>query len=201
MGLFDFFKRKKEPSPKDNLQNKSKDEIYQMIFQGMAQESPSRHFVAGTVFDFARQNRSAIEYALKSGDLLRVQMLFINGYLKYLNDPRSMGGIPGIVDKEKNDTDPRGWNLSVKTLRNGDQAILLYMPIENARLSARIVGIVFGGRGDGYYYCMLNKDENMQSEVVRNKAMAGIETVGAVKGRGFELMESFVDCIRRDYYA
>jgi len=64
-----------------------------------------------------------------------------------------------------------------------------------------VFGIIIGSRGDGYYYCMLNKDANQHSEVIRNKAMAGIETIGTVNGLGFELMNSFLNCISRNYYA
>ncbi len=70
--------------------------------------------------------------------------------------------------------------------------------INSEAFSARIIGVVLGNNGDQYYYCMLNKDENIPSEVRQNKAMLGIESIGSVSGRGFELMNSFVECIKRN---
>jgi hypothetical protein len=73
------------------------------------------------------------------------------------------------------------------------------MPIQNDILVARVVGIIFSSKGDGYYYCMLNKDENVPATVNRNKAMLGVEKIGEVKGVGFELMHNFLECISKDF--
>ena len=74
------------------------------------------------------------------------------------------------------------------------------MPIQHNTVEARIVGIIFSDKGDGYYYCMLNKGEDNVSGVIRNKAMLGIGRVGAISGLGFELMNSFLNCMKQDYY-
>ena len=78
---------------------------------------------------------------------------------------------------------------------------LLFMPIQNKDISARIVGIVFSENSDGYYYCMLNSDKNASSDVYRNKPMQGVHIIGNVNGVGFELMHRFLDCIVNDYYS
>ena len=77
----------------------------------------------------------------------------------------------------------------------------IFMPIKSDALAARIAGIIFSDKGDGYYYCMLKKDENSNSDVFRNKAEQGIGKIGEVSGTGFELMHSFLDCIKNNYYA
>ena len=78
---------------------------------------------------------------------------------------------------------------------------MCFMPIDDQTYEARIIGIVLGQKGDGYYCCNLNKDENASSEVMRNKAIHGIEKAGEVKGRGFPLMNAFLSCIKQNYYA
>ena len=47
---------------------------------------------------------------------------------------------------------------------------------------------------------MLNKDTDAESDGFRNKAWYSIERVGSVKGRGFELMNDFLACIKKDFY-
>ena len=64
-----------------------------------------------------------------------------------------------------------------------------------------MIGIILSDSGDGYYYCMLSKDKEASSAVKRNKAMFGVSQVGEVKGRGFELMENFLTCIKEDFYS
>lgn len=200
MGLFSFLKRKQTP-PKSAGSDELKADIINSIFSQMAEQSPSRHFVAGTVFDVVRLNHDRFAAAVTTCDMRFLKMLFISAYTEYLNNPSAFGGIPNIVNKEKNDTNPMSWNMNVQRLANGDTAFLCFMPIQNDTLMARIFGIILGSRGDGYYYCMLNKNQNQPSDVIRNKAMAGIETVGAVSGLGFELMNNFLGCITNNYYA
>jgi ATP-dependent helicase/nuclease subunit B len=43
--------------------------------------------------------------------------------------------------------------------------------------------------------------ENVFSEVKRNKAMFGIAKAGEVKGRGFDLMNDFLECMKKDFYS
>ena len=200
MGLFDIFKRKKATQQINNA-GTSKDDIFKSIFGEMSKQPPSKSFVSGTVFDYARLYRNIFAPAVSDNDIRLLHSFFIKGYDMYLNDPSSVGGIPMMVNKENNDTNPMMWNLSVKKLENGDNVFLCYMPVQNEIHSARIFSIILGANGDGYYYCMLDKDETQESDVIRNKAREGVETVGAVSGRGFELMNSFVDCITKNYYA
>jgi len=201
MGFFGIFKRKKASSRQDiSLENLSKEDIIKMAFRELAQESPSRHFASGAVFDLVRQNRDSLEQLVRRGNLSAVQMFFIQGYTTYLRNPREIGAIPDMVNPARNDTNPVEWNFSVMSLMGDDRVVLCFMPIQNDNLSARIFGIVLSDREDGYYYCMLQKGENVFSDVARNKALAGVETIGAVKGRGFELINSFVDCIKKDFY-
>ena len=167
----------------------------------MAEQSPSRHFVAGTVFDIVRQNHDLFAAAVANKDMRFLQMFFVKAYTEYLDNPSAFGAIPNTVNKDKNDTNPMRWNMDVVPSVNGAVAFLCFMPIQNDTHTARIFGIILGGRGDGYYYCMLNKNENQPSEVIRNKAMAGIETIGSVNGLGFELMNSFLSCITNNYFA
>ena len=97
------------------------------------------------------------------------------------------------VNADKNDTDPRGWNTDIFDLQSGDVVALCYMPIIDQTFDARIIGVVLGQKGDGYYYCNLNKDNRIGSDVMRNKAILGIEKAGEVNGRGFELMKAFLN--------
>ena len=199
--LLDLYKKK---TTKSRSKPSASMEVYQTIFAEMAKESPSRHFVAGTVFEAVRQHHGQFEHIVRSKDGMNaldgLRQFLISAYLQYLEDPGTFGGIPQIVNKANNDTDPGAWNFTLIPLDDNDVAALCFMPIQNDKLMARIVGIVIGNRGDGYYYCMLNKDQSISSDVIRNKAMAGIEKVGKVKGAGFDLMNSFTDCIRTDYY-
>lgn len=77
---------------------------------------------------------------------------------------------------------------------------MLYIPVENEDITARIVGIIFSDTEDGYYYCMLSKDEEASSEVLRNMGWDGVHPAGNAEGRGFELMDSFLECITTDFY-
>ncbi len=103
------------------------------------------------------------------------------------------------VDMEKEDTDYQEWNADIFQLENGDNVALCYIPIQNDELSARIIGIILNENGDGYYYCMLNKDENEPSAVFRNGGFSGLSLAGEVKGSVFELMNDFLNCIQEDF--
>ena len=127
-------------------------------------------------------------------------MLFAQAYQLYLSDPAALGEIPQLVDRTRNDTNPSMWNVDIVQMEHGDYAVLCFMPVQNDELIARVVGIAVSEQGDGYYYCMLNKDDAAESDVIRNNAMQGIERVGSVKGLGFELMQAFVECMKNDFY-
>lgn len=225
MALFDFLKKKKPAAPTSSantgrssvsasspasarpgqasdsdFSGKSKDDIIKMILQQQAQRSPSDIFVSGTVFDLSRSLRDMFLEALRSNNAFQLLNLFQQCYAFFLDHPEQAGAFPGTVKKVLNDTNPAAWNADIIPLLNGDLAALLFMPVQDISIDARIVGIVFSTRGDGYYYCMLPKGEASAAEVVRNKAMLGIETVGSVSGRGFELMDRFIACIKKDFY-
>ena len=101
-----------------------------------------------------------------------------------------------MINLDNIDTDPRMWNTDIFILPSGEAAVLCFMPVRSADIEARIIGIVTGNNGDKYYYCMLNKDENAFSDVIQNQGMLGLSKVGEIRGRGFELMNSFLNCIK-----
>jgi hypothetical protein len=210
MGLFDFFKRKTQTSnsPVEEKNKAStpststtKEDIIKAIFEQMAQQSPSQHFVQGSVFDIVRQQHSAFEQIVRNHDVMSVHKFFINSYLSFCSNPNGAGFInANALNVDKNDTDPRKWNTDIFDLQSGDVVALCYMPIIDQAFDARIIGVVLGQKGDGYYYCNLSKDNRIGSDVMRNKAILGIEKAGEVNGRGFELMKAFVSCISNNYY-
>ncbi|MBQ7253902.1 MAG: hypothetical protein IJS30_04430 [Bacteroidales bacterium] len=138
--------------------------------------------------------------AASSNDAMMLLRLFVNSYSLFLDNPQVVGFTPNMVNRNNNDTNPAMWNADIFQLQPGDYAALLFVPIQHNTLLARIIGIVFSDKGDGYYYCMLNKDEGTASDVFRNKSMLGIEKVGSVSGIGFQLMNSFLNCMKQDYY-
>lgn len=203
MGLFDRFKNRKQhenqPDTQDTLEF-SKEEIFRMILERQTQSSPSDQFASGAVFDISRQQREAYEQAVCTNDALSLLKLFTNAYFLFLCNPEVVGFTPDMVNKNQNDTDPNTWNTDIFSLNEEDRAALLFMPAQSNVLRARIIGIIFSRKGDGYYYCMLNKDEKTPSDVIRNKAIYGLDKIGEVKGLGLELMNSFLNCIKADFY-
>ncbi len=161
--------------------------------------SISDRFASGAVFDLSKQKRDIFINVLKSNDAPALLKLFIQSYSFFVEHPDSVGIIPQMINKENNDTDPMLWNADIYTLPNGDKAALLFMRIQHETLLARIVGIIFSDDGDGYYYCMLNKNNNIPSKVSRNMAMLGIKEIGEVKGLGPELRNSFLNCISNEF--
>ena len=154
-----------------------------------------------------RQNCGVFECMVRSNDVMELRKFFINAYIAFLNNPGIVGLPREFVNEEKNDTDIKNLVTTMNTdtfnFENGDAAALCYMPVQNDLLEARMIGVILGKNGDGYYYCMLNKDKNAVSPVKCNKAvtMEGIQQVGEVKGRGFELMNDFLSCIKNDFYS
>jgi hypothetical protein len=177
----------------------SKEDIFKMILEQQAKRSPSDHFASGAVFDLSRQNREEFLNVLQSNNAMALQQLWRQTYSLFLEHPECVGFNSQMINKNMDDTNSTAWNADIFTLPNGDKVALLFMPIQNDILVARVVGIIFSSKGDGYYYCMLNKDENVPATVNRNKAMFGIEEIGEVKGVGFELMHNFLECISKDF--
>lgn len=229
MGLSDFFRKKqKKPDISALLKRKdmSKADIYRTIFRSIP---PSAHFSSGPVFIISQKNRDAFMQAVTSSDALALIKLFIASYNLFLEHPQVALFTPEMLNKALNDTNPYAWNTSIYKHKSGDYIVLLYMPIQQEELAARMVGIIFSngqrsqnpfecssdsldtspshrgsnssnGRSDGCYYCMLNKNESEFSDVERNKSTLIVEKVGKVKGRGFDLRDSFLACIMKDFY-
>ena len=198
MGLFDLFRKKKvRTTTKANMSN-TKEDIMKQLLQNMMQKTPSEHFASGAVFDITRQNHDRFAQIVNSNDAIFLNNFFANAYVAFCDQPQIVGFTSSMVDVRQNDTNPGTWNADIVNISSGEKVALCFMPINNAKYSARIIGIVLGNSGDRYYYCMLNKDDNMFSDVIQNKAMFGIEKIGSVKGSGFELMNSFVECIKNN---
>lgn len=179
----------------------SKEELFETLFEQMKQVSPSERFASGAVFDIVRQCHEDFEKTILSEDAMALKVFFIKAYIAFCKNPQIVNFPPELVNANNNDTDPRVWNTDIFNLEDGSAAALCYMPVSQETIEARIIGIILGSKGDGYYYCMLNKDESMASEIKKNNAMRGIATIGTVNGRGFDLMHSFLDSIRSDYCA
>ena len=177
----------------------TKEDFYRQFMEAQAQKSPSEQFVSGSVFDISRRYREEFMQAVRAEDALTLLILFANAYALFMDHPEVVFISPAMISKDNNDTDPAEWNADIFPLPSGDYAALLFMPVQDETLSARIVGIIFSDRGDGYYYCMLNKDQDVSSRVYRNRALQGIVPVGQVKGLGFDLMNDFLACIQKDF--
>ncbi len=197
MKIRDLFKKRKQNPVSDEWKN----DIGKMILERMANRSPSETFASGTVFDIVRQERGIFERIVRANDPYSVLTFFANAYISYCGNQSEAGTPAYTMNIQNNDTDPRSWNADIFALPNGSVAALCFMPIQNGSVDARIIGIILDNGGDGYYYCMLNKGENVVSDVNRNKGMYGIEKVGEVSGRGFELMDRFLDCMKHDFYS
>ena len=165
-----------------------------------AQQAPSERFATGAVFDISRQYHTEFEEAVRSADPLSLLKYFAGAYDLFCEHP-DVVGMPVPVDKDKEDTDYHKWFTYILQLETGEYVALCYMPIENDELEASIIGIVLSEKGDGYYYCMLNKDENEYSPVYRNKGVPGITSIGGVKGSGTLLMYRILSCIQNDFGA
>lgn len=200
MGFFEIFRKNKKDVQKDRKQEQaSKEDIIHRILEKQANESPSKRFASGAVFDIVRQNRMTFLQSIQAKDVLSLKMLFVNSYMSFLANPEIVGLSPNMMNNAASDTDPQTWNVDIVRLPNGNDAALLFIPIQNDEIEARIVGIVFDDNEDGYYYCMLNKDESKASIVYRNCAWQGIRQIKEINGRGFELMNKFADCISIDF--
>lgn len=210
MAFFRFFKKKKASdsaastppaSEKEDAIDGTikREDAIKMVFEKiMSEKPPSEHFASGSIFDITRLAHDELVQLVQSNDPGLLHDFFANAYLLFCHNPQIVGFTPTMVDLQKDDTDVCQWNTSILTLSTGEAVALCYMPIQHDTLAARIVGIVIGKDGDRYYYCMLQKDEDAVSNVMRNKASLGIAMIGTVSGRGFELMGRFLDCIEQD---
>lgn len=175
----------------------NKNDMYKSLIEEYSKHSPSEKFALGGVFDISRLIREYYIDSCETNDVAGVHKHFINSYKLFLDNPEMIGISKALVNKDKSDTDPYMWNADIAHLSDGSHVALLYMPVQGGNITARLVGIIFGEKTDGYYYCMLNKEGS--SEVYRNKAFAGIEKIGEVSGSGLELMKAFQECISKEY--
>lgn len=183
-------------SPKDA---NSKEDFFKMFFEAERQKAPSENFASGAVFDISRKFRDKFKTIVDSNNALQLNQFFSKAYLLFCSQPEIVGFTKNMVNTSLNDTELQEWNADIFKLENGDAAALCFMPIRNDTLDARVIGIILSDRGDGYYYCMLKKGENTASTVIRNKGIFGTSEIGQVAGRGFSLMNSFLNCIKADF--
>lgn len=197
MSIFNFHKNKH-----NRKQETTKEDIFKFILEQQRLKSPSEIFASGAIFDFSKTSRVSFVSAIQSENPTQLLYLFIQAYHLFLENPECAGLSASMINVNNNDTNVNSWCADTFSLASKDKAALLFMPItiNNNNLLARVVGIIFSDRGDGYYYCMLNKDHAMPSSVFCNKGIHGIEQIGEVNGLGFELMHSFFDCISKDFY-
>lgn len=197
-GLYALYREFGQVDKKQPEGVNKKEKLFEKL---LSQRSPSDLFASGTVFDISKFVRPDYLEALRSNNVMDLKQIFVKSFMLLMQHPEQVGLMPQMVNRNAIDTNPAEWNADILDLSNGAYAALLFMPVRNSNISARIVGIIFSDRGDGYYYCMLNNNAEMASTVYRNNAMMGIKKVGEVKGLGFELMNNFIDCIKSDYYA
>ena len=162
--------------------------------------APSEIFASGAVFDISRQQRENFEEIVRSGNSGILLKWFIDAYNLFCENPAIVNFPFSMATADKNDVCITEMNADIFALPNGSRAALCFMPIQSDVLDARIIGIILSDTGDRYYYCMLKKDEDALSDVFRNKALQGLEKIGKIKGRGFELMNSFLDSIKNDLF-
>ena len=147
MGIMDSIKRKQPASTPSAASSEptGKEDIYKAIIAQMAQQSPSRHFAAGSVFDIVRQNHNVFERIVKSNDVFLLSRFFANAYIVLCNNPASAGIFStAIVQKSNNDTNPEQWNADIVNLSSGDKAALCYMPIQDDLLDGNFsIGVRF----------------------------------------------------------
>lgn len=200
MGFFDLFKTTKQtskPSPFDGARSKA--DIYKAALEMVAQQPPSERFVSGVVFDMILKQHEAFEECVRAGDVMKLRGLLELSYVVFLTKLQAVDVSSDKLNIKWGDTNPDTWKVDTFQFSDGMSIAQCFMPIENSTLEARLIGVVFSEHGDGFYYCMLNKDENAASEVKRNRALFGSKVAGEVKGRGLDLMVAFRDCIRNDY--
>ena len=160
-------------------------------------QSPSEHFAAGAAFDISRRFHEDFEQAIQSDNCVgELHKFFTISFFTFCEHPEVVGFTKAMINLDNIDTDPRMWNTDIFSFPRGEVAVLCFMPVRSADIEARIIGIVTGNKGDKYYYCMLNKDENAFSDVIQNQGMLGLSKVGEIRGRGFELMNSFLNYIK-----
>lgn len=184
------------PSSKQDKPN-TKDDFYKAVCEAMAKQPPSELFVAGPVFDLVLKQHESFEKCVRDNDVLKLHSLLTSTYLTFLTNPEIIGIPSSMINVENDDTNINMWNADIFLFEDGTAIAQGFIPVESDKLIGRIVGIIFSEHGNGFYYCMVNKDT--PSTVMRNRALYGARKAGEVKGLGIDLMEAFLNCIKQDY--
>ena len=158
----------------------------------------SKVYASGAVFELSRGYRDHFMKALQAGDTGKLSELFRATYALFMDQPETVGLTAAMFNKKSEDTDPKKWEVSCDSLPDGSRIALCRMPVRDAALSERLIGIVFSDAGDRYYSCMLNRDKNKPSEVVRNMGKIPHEKAGVIDGNDPEPLKAFLDRIRED---
>lgn len=158
----------------------------------------SKVYASGAVFELSRRYRDHFLKALRAEDTGKLSELFRATYALFMDQPETVGLSAAMFNRKSEDTDPKKWEVSCDALPDGSRIALCHMPVRDAQLSARLVGIVFSDAGDRYYSCMLNRDRKKPSEVVRNMGKIPHEKAGVIRGNDPEPVKAFLDCIRED---
>ena len=136
--------------------------------------------------------------ALRAEDTGKLSELFRATYALFMDQPETVGLSTAMFNRKSEDTDPKKWEVSCASLPDGSRIALCRMPVRDAALTARLAGIVFSDAGDRYYSCMLNRDKNKPSEVVRNMGKIPHEKAGVIRGNETAPLKAFLECIRED---
>ena len=205
----DFYieKKKREEQKAVLAESKSKKEIQKKIIQIITARAPSEIFASGAVFDISRLQRDRLLYIVHSMDTIALHLWFFQAYTILMTQPEVINVPRSFVNKEIEDINPKDflkdWVTAIYNTPHGERIAYCYISIRNEIYTARMIGIVLheDKDKDAYYYCMVKKDEEEQSEVKRNLAVHGLGTkkVGEIKGKGFELEDRFLNCIQLDY--
>lgn len=158
----------------------------------------SKVYASGVVFELSRQYRDHFLKALQASDTGKVSELFRATYALFIDQPETVGLNAAMFNKKSEDTDPKKWEASCSSMPDGSPVALCCMPVRDAALKARLVGIVFSDSGDRYYSCMLNRDTGKPSEVVRNMGKIPHEKAGIISGNDPDPVNCFLNCIRED---
>ncbi|MCR5339064.1 MAG: SseB family protein [Lachnospiraceae bacterium] len=160
----------------------------------------SEQFAAGSMFDFCKKWRESFMRALMTNDVYALSDLFRRAYALYLDDPGKVGLSYVRIKKENDDTDPENWNVNIECIQGTDFVVMLYMPVNSDEIRARLSGIIFGEKGDGYYFVMLDKDEENFSDMYRNNGLSGITKTHRVRGSGEDLIQRFLYFMKKSHY-
>ena len=158
----------------------------------------SKVYASGVAFELSRQYRDHFLKALQASDAGKVSELFRATYALFIDQPETVGLNAAMFNKKSEDTDPKKWEASCSSMPDGSPIALCCMPVRDAALKTRLVGIVFSDSGDRFYSCMLNRDPNKPSEIVRNMGKIPHEKAGIINGNDPDPMNCFLNCIRED---